>query len=141
MATTSAAERVSRRDLLCGVIAGLSAVALGAVTIPSLPRIARELSQDLPGWAYMSPRSVQAYRAALAQPVLLASLACYCGCARLQTPHASLLECFVRPNGAFEPHASGCAVCQDEAIDARRLAAQSLPADQIRREIDARYGG
>ena len=131
--------RLSRRELLSLGLALGSAGALGALVVPNLVELAGGSAQPLPDWARRSARSTQAYRAALAQPELMAALACYCGCVFLSPAHANLLDCFVKPDGALEQHAAGCETCQDEAIDARDLARDGLDRAAIRREIDARY--
>jgi hypothetical protein len=129
----------SRRGLLGGLLVVAEAVALGACTLPSLPGLLRDLAQPLPAWVFSSPRSVRAYRAALAAPALMAALPCYCGCVALRPAHASLLDCFVQPNGALDQHAAGCEVCQREALDARALAEAHTLWPEIRRQIDDRY--
>lgn len=59
---------------------------------------------------------------------------CFCGCdATLE--HRSLLDCFVRPDGGWERHASGCAVCTDESEMIRAGLARGSPMRQIRSEI------
>jgi len=67
-----------------------------------------------------------------------ASIPCYCGCVRLD--HRSLLECFVKPEGGWEPHASTCGVCGDEAADLRAMLAGGAGIRDIRTAIDQQYG-
>lgn len=63
---------------------------------------------------------------------------CFCGCdATLE--HGSLLDCFVRPDGGWERHASGCAVCTDESEMIRTGLARESPMRQIRSEIVDTY--
>ena len=131
--------RLSRRELLSLGLALGSAGALGALIVPNLAELASVSGQPVPDWARRTARSDQAYRAALAEPELMAALPCYCGCVFLSPAHTSLLDCFVKPDGALEQHAAGCETCQDEAIDARELARNRLDQAAIRREIDARY--
>ena len=70
---------------------------------------------------------------------VLRQLPCYCACAALG--HGHLRDCFIRDNGAFDSHASGCEVCVDEALDAQRLLAQGQGVREIRAYIDAAYSG
>lgn len=132
-------HRLSRRELLSLGLALGSSGALAVLVAPNLAELASGSVQPLPAWARRSARSTQAYRAALAQPELMAALPCYCGCVFLSPGHTSLLDCFVKPDGALDEHAAGCETCQDEAIDARDLDRRGLSPAEIRREIDARY--
>jgi hypothetical protein len=58
----------------------------------------------------------------------------------LSPSHTSLRDCFLKQEGGFEPHASGCEVCVDEAIAAQRLLVEGRSAAEIRRVIDATFG-
>ncbi len=133
------ADRFGRRDFLVGV-AGLGAVgALGAIVLPGVGPLLGDGATALPAFASTSPRSVQAYRVALAQPALLSTLACYCGCVAYAPPHRSLLDCFLKPGGGFEAHAAGCTVCQDEALEARALTSEGRTPAEVRRRIDTLF--
>lgn len=64
---------------------------------------------------------------------------CWCGC-KQAFAHRSLLDCFVRADGAWEAHGAYCAVCISEAMTAhRRLDAGDTPAG-IARDLDAQFG-
>lgn len=67
------------------------------------------------------------------------AVGCYCGCEQM-LGHDDLLECFVRPDGMWERHAVGCAVCQTEAGQVLDARADGVPVDQIVADIDATYG-
>ena len=54
------------------------------------------------------------YRYAAAHPRTYSMVPCYCGCDTM-LGHRDLLDCFVLPEGGWESHASGCAVCLDES--------------------------
>lgn len=79
------------------------------------------------------------YRAAADDPEAFSAVACYCGCEAF-LDHRHLLDCFVRPGGGWERHATGCGVCLAEARDVRDMRADGLPLDEIARRIDAGYG-
>ncbi len=66
-------------------------------------------------------------------------LPCYCGCTALALPHRSLLDCFQKPDGSIEPHAVGCKVCVDIALDAERAFGSGTSHGEIRKMIDAKY--
>lgn len=81
----------------------------------------------------------QMYRAAAADPAAFAAVTCYCGCEQF-LDHKHLLDCFVRPNdGAWERHATGCAVCMLQARDVVSMRADNRSLDDIIRQIDDRY--
>jgi hypothetical protein len=79
------------------------------------------------------------YRAAAADPAGFEGVRCYCGCEEF-LDHRHLLDCFVRPDGGWERHATGCAVCLAEARDVIDLRATGTPIDEVVRQIDDRYG-
>lgn len=64
---------------------------------------------------------------------------CYCGCEAF-LDHRHLGDCFVRPDGGWERHATGCAICLAEARDVVRLLEEDRDIDHITRFIDDRYG-
>lgn len=79
------------------------------------------------------------YRAAAADPEAFEAVACYCGCEEF-LDHRHLLDCFERPAGGWERHATGCAVCLAEARDVVEMRADGTPIAEITRRIDDRYG-
>lgn len=64
---------------------------------------------------------------------------CYCGCVGLN--HGSLGDCFLKREGSYEEHASGCGVCRDEAADLKRFLDGGQDARAARVYIDEQYGG
>lgn len=130
---------LTRRTLLLGTCAAAALGTFGHLAGPWRRPGAETGGPTFPRWVSSSERSAAAYRTALAMPDLLATLDCYCGCMHLDPPHASLRECFVRPDGSLEPHASGCDVCQYEALDAERWAGEGVAWAEIRRRIDLEY--
>lgn len=94
---------------------------------------------SLPRYAYRSSTIRAGYEFAISEGGdLLRQLPCYCACAALG--HTHLRDCFISDAGVFDSHAAGCELCVDEALDARRLAAQGRSAKEIRAFIDATYG-
>lgn len=79
------------------------------------------------------------YRAAADDPDGFEAVACHCGCEAF-LDHRHLLDCFERPDGGWERHATGCAVCLAEARDVIGMRATGTPIDEIARRIDDRYG-
>ena len=88
----------------------------------------------------LEPELRQLYQDVAADPVPFEHVRCYCGCEAM-LDHRHLRDCFERPDGGWERHAVGCAVCQLEARDvlAGRAAGQSI--DEITAEIDKTYAG
>ena len=74
----------------------------------------------------------EAYEVAERDPALLAQLHCYCGCDKL-LGHKNLLDCY------RDTHASRCAICMGEALDAEPMANRGMPIEQIRDALRARY--
>ena len=64
---------------------------------------------------------------------------CWCGC-EAAFDHRSLADCFVRPDGRWEAHGAGCAVCLAEARMARTALEAGTTPDRIAADIDARFG-
>jgi hypothetical protein len=87
------------------------------------------------------PREQQVlYEAAVADPEAFTQVRCYCGCEDF-LGHRHLLDCFERPEGGWERHASGCAVCLAEAEEVAEQRAAGTPLHEIVRRIDNTYGG
>ncbi|MDX1619449.1 MAG: PCYCGC motif-containing (lipo)protein [Nitriliruptorales bacterium] len=80
------------------------------------------------------------YRAAADDPEAFTEISCYCGCEAF-LDHRHLYDCFVRPSGSWERHATGCAVCLAEAEQVLEGRAGDVPIDEIGRQIDATFGG
>lgn len=94
----------------------------GTVELASLPAVQQEL-----------------YRAAASDPAGFEAVRCHCGCEAF-LDHRHLLDCFVRPDGSWERHATGCGVCLAEARDVIDLRSDGTPISEIVRHIDDRYG-
>jgi len=82
--------------------------------------------------------TVHRYHFVASEPEMAARIPCYCGCRGLA--HRSLLDCFVRPGGGYERHASGCGICGWEADDVERMAGEGMDAASIRTAIAGTYG-
>lgn len=80
------------------------------------------------------------YRAAAADAETFSQVRCYCGCEAF-LDHRHLLDCFVRPDGGWERHATGCAVCLAEADQVLQLREADTPVDAIVDRIDTTFGG
>jgi hypothetical protein len=96
-------------------------------TAPTASSLMPTLSPELfPG------KAREAYQVAREIPQTLAQLPCYCHCDQ-SMGHKSLQSCFV------DEHASMCAVCVDEALQASQLQKKGMAPAAIRDIIIAEY--
>ncbi len=73
---------------------------------------------EFPAFVYTTDETLAGYRAAVANPELLAKIPCYCGCGYLpDDSHQSVSDCFLNSDGTFDSHASGCQICVRIALD------------------------
>jgi hypothetical protein len=77
-------------------------------------------------------RTRAAYQTAKDIPDVLDQLPCFCGC-MTSFGHKNNLFCFK------DQHGSGCTLCQDIALDARKMHDQGMPIAQIQESIKAKY--
>ncbi len=68
-----------------------------------------------------------------------AQIPCYCGCDRT-LGHRNLADCYVTSTGAWDAHASGCAVCGNETATAREQLTIGTPIADVRASIIDQYG-
>lgn len=88
--------------------------------------------------AGLPERTVHNYHFVESQPQMFGQVPCYCGC--YAYAHRSLLDCFVRPEGGYEPHASECGICGREADDVERMMLdRRMPPREIRGAIESAY--
>src|SRR5437762_12615318 len=73
-----------------------------------------------------------AYQTAKDIPEVLEQLPCFCGC-MTSFGHKNNLFCFK------DQHGSGCTICQDIALDARKMHDQHMTIAQIQDNIKAKY--
>ena len=100
----------------------------------------RPASSEFPEFVYYSAKSESGYSLAVENQELFAQMPCYCGCGAMpEEPHRNLLDCFINADGTFDPHASGCEVCVDIAVDVVAWQAEGNGPEQIRTLVDAKY--
>lgn len=73
-----------------------------------------------------------AYEVAKDIPEVLEQLPCFCGC-MTSFGHKNNLFCFK------DQHGSGCTICQDIALDARKMHDQGMSIAQIQENIKTKY--
>lgn len=101
---------------------------------------------ELPEFAQKTGRLAEAYIFAVQNQDKLKYLACYCGCANMQhsdklLSHRSLKDCYLKPDGSYEPHASECKLCNDITLEARDLLMKGYSLKDVRKIIDDAYSG
>lgn len=68
-----------------------------------------------------------------------AQIPCYCGCDE-SVGHRHLADCYVTSTGAWDAHASGCAVCGYETAAAREQLAAGAPIADVSTSIIDQFG-
>ena len=96
---------------------------------------------QFPAFVYNSQTSADAYRLAVDNRELFSQMPCYCGCARLDTPHQDLDQCFFADDGSFDQHAAYCTICADIAVDAARWQSEGKITAEVRRLVDEKFDG
>ncbi|MFZ3058130.1 MAG: PCYCGC motif-containing (lipo)protein [Candidatus Methanoperedens sp.] len=101
---------------------------------------------ELPEFALKTGRVMEAYIFAVQNQDKVMYLACYCGCAGMQhsdklLSHRSLKDCYIKPDGSYEPHASECKLCNDITLEARDLLMTGYSLKDVREKIDDEYSG
>lgn len=81
------------------------------------------------------PQVADAFEAVRAIPEIADGLRCHCGCAELPG-YYSLLSCFEGPDAM----ALACPICPGEGRMAARLHKNGKSLNEIRAELDAKYG-
>ena len=113
---------------------------------PAIEDTNKTVKIGLPEFAQKTTRVEEAYIYAMMNQNKTMYLACYCGCASMQhsdklIQHKSLKECYIRPDGSFEPHASECKLCNDITLEARDLLMKGYSLKDVRKIIDDNYSG
>ncbi|VVB95848.1 Protein of uncharacterised function with PCYCGC motif protein [uncultured archaeon] len=101
---------------------------------------------ELPEFAQKTSRVAEAYIYAAQNQDKVMYLACYCGCAGMQhssklISHKSLKDCYIKPDGSYEPHAAECKLCNDITLEARDMLMKGNSLKDVRKTIDDEYSG
>ena len=116
-----------------GILAAIAWVSLRGTNDPGENTSAAAKSADvLSPTLFNDERTRAAYQVAKDIPEVLEQLPCFCGC-MTSFGHKNNLFCFK------DQHGSGCTICQDIALDARKMHDQGLPIAQIQDNIKAKY--
>jgi len=131
-------KSTSKQNLILGIAAVAIMAAIGWVTLRGTNEPANETSIAEKAAGVLSPtifddeRTRAAYQVAKDIPDVLEQLPCFCGC-MTNFGHKNNLFCFK------DQHGSGCTLCQDIALDARRLHDEGKTIAQIQDTIKAKY--
>lgn len=108
--------------------------------------ISKSWKLELPDFTQKTGRVAEAYIYAAQNQDKVMYLACYCGCAGMQhsdklLSHKSLKDCYIQPDGSYEPHASECKLCNDITLEARDMLMTGYSLKDVRKKIDDKYSG
>jgi hypothetical protein len=127
----------NRQNLVLGILAvtimaGIAWVSLRGTNENDEAAIHGKSEGVLSPTLFNDPKTREAYQVALDIPEVLEQLPCFCGCMK-SFGHKNNLFCFK------DQHGSGCEICQDIALDARKMHDQGLSIAQIQSNINAKY--
>jgi hypothetical protein len=120
--------------LVLGSVGGVTAIVMSQHAASTRMGVAPGGTIEL---SEMMPMIAEHYRFAAAHPRVYDVVPCFCGCESM-LGHRSLLTCFVRPEGGWERHASGCAVCTEESSIIRSMLADGSGVYAIRSHVRTR---
>jgi len=86
----------------------------------------------LPPEMFLDPKAREAYQVAKDIPDVLRELPCFCGCMRTHG-HKNNLFCFM------DEHGSACEICEDVALDAKRMHSNGASIKEIQDNIKGKY--
>ena len=128
----------TKQNLLLAVIAAAVLAAIAWVSLRPDSQRVDESSRLVKSADVLSPtifsdeKTRAAYQVAKDIPEVLEQLPCFCGC-MTSFGHKSNLFCFK------DQHGAGCDMCQDIALDARKMHDQGMSIAQIQDTIKAKY--
>ena len=131
-------KSTNKQNLVLGLVAvaimaGIAWVSLHGTNEPADESAAGAKSADVLSPAlFEDERTRAAYQVAKDIPEVLEQLPCFCGC-MAEYGHKNNLFCFK------DQHGSGCTLCQDIALDARKMHDQGVSVAQIRENIKTKY--
>ena len=131
-------KSTNKQNLLLGIIAITVMAAIAFVSLRGTNEPAGESAVAAKSADVLSPtlfndeKTRAAYQVAKDIPEVLEQLPCFCGC-MTSFGHKNNLFCFK------DQHGSGCSICQDIALDARKMHDQGMSIAQIQDSIKAKY--
>ncbi len=131
------------KSWLLFLLVGLFAWTLPACSAQNQSSLHMMTLAQMPTEVQASPSVVQqSYQFAAANPDVLKSIPCYCGCGNLG--HTSNYSCYVsgvdsQGKIAFDNHALGCSLCVNITQDAQRLLKEGKSVSEIKAFVDTTY--
>ena len=131
-------KSTKKQNLVLGIIAIAVMAAIAWVSLRGTNEPANESDVAAKSADVLSPtlfndeKTRAAYQVAKDIPEVLEQLPCFCGC-MTSFGHKNNLFCFK------DQHGSGCSICQDIALDARKMHDQGMSIAQIQDSIKAKY--
>ncbi len=130
-------KSTNKQNLVLGVIAVAIMAAIAWVSLRGTNEsdestIATKAADVLSPTIFSDAKARAAYQVAKDIPDVLEQLPCFCGC-MTSFGHKNNLFCFK------DQHGSGCEICQDIALDARKMHDQGMSIAQIQENIRAKY--
>ena len=128
----------NKQTLLLGIAAAAILAGIAWVSLrttgepPEASASVAKTAQTLPPEMFTDPAAREAYQAAKDVPEVLEQLPCYCGCMS-SFGHKNNLFCFM------DQHGSACTICQEIAVDARKMHKEGVPIERIKENIAAKY--
>ena len=132
-------KSTNKQNLALGVIAVAIIAPIGWYSLRGTSNETEASAQLSKSDGVLSPtlfddaKTRAAYQTAKDIPEVLEQLPCFCGCMS-HFGHKNNLFCFK------DQHGSGCDLCQDIALDARKMHDQGMSIAQIQDQIKAKYG-
>jgi hypothetical protein len=115
------------------ILAGIAWISLRGTSEPSDDSAVAVNSDGVLSPALFADQKARAaYQTAKDIPGALEQLPCFCGC-MMNMGHKNNLFCFK------DQHGSACEICQDIALDARKMHDEGLPIARIQENIRAKY--
>jgi len=133
-------KSISKQNVALGIAAiammvGIAWVSLRGTNEPAGDAASAPLSKAadvLSPALFTDEKTRAAYQTAKDIPEVLEQLPCFCGCMK-SFGHKNNMFCFK------DQHGSGCEICQDIALDARKMHDAGMPIAQIQDNITAKY--
>jgi hypothetical protein len=131
-------KSTSKQNLALGVIAVAIIAGFGWYSLRGMSNETETSVQVSKSDGVLSPtifddaKTRAAYQVAKDIPEVLEQLPCFCGCMS-HFGHKNNLFCFK------DQHGSGCDLCQDIALEARKMHDQGMSIAQIQEQIKAKY--
>jgi len=131
-------KKTNKQNVVLGIVAVAIMAGIAWVSLRGTSESTSESTAISKSAGVLSPtlfndeKTRAAYQVAKDIPEVLEQLPCFCGC-MTSFGHKNNLFCFK------DQHGSGCSICQDIALDARKMHDQGLSIAQIQDNIKAKY--